>query len=273
MKKTDLNSYALTRAWFDFLLDNPEKVTASHGMLYLWLVEINNRCGWREKFQITARECMDGMACKSRTTYTKCLQDLIDWGFVTVVLKSTNQWQCNVVCLSKKCTTTSASTSTTTGQPLVQSLDNHVDYSKTIETNKIINNTPISPEGIVDEGKNSLEENKAKREKSSSKKEEKNIEDRKEKRFDNPDLEEIFKDFVTMRNKIKKPLTDKAEKLLIAKLKKLSKYNSVQAIQILEQSIINCWQDVYELKSESKKDARTPEQIKYQPNRHVYETN
>lgn len=108
-----INGYSLSNEWFEFVLDNPDKVTGNHTALYMWLVQINNRVKWRTKFQVTTRENMDGMACKSRTTYHKCFDNLVEWGFITVVQKSSNQYQCNVISLYKKCTTTSTSTDTT----------------------------------------------------------------------------------------------------------------------------------------------------------------
>lgn len=93
--------YELSRAWFDFAFENNSKVTASHTALYLWLIEINNRLGWCKEFQITAKECMQGMACKSHNTYKKCLDDLISFGFIELKRRSTNQYQTNIIALSK----------------------------------------------------------------------------------------------------------------------------------------------------------------------------
>ena len=95
------SGYELSRNWFDWAFENPDKATANHTALYLWLCEINNRCGWSEKFQITANECMNGMSCKSYKTYRKCLTDLIDWQFVVLVKQSVNQHQCNVIAIVK----------------------------------------------------------------------------------------------------------------------------------------------------------------------------
>ena len=95
------NGYSYSRAWFDYAFEHPEHVTASHGILYLWLVEINNRVGWVDVYQITASECMQGMGCKSYNTYKKCFEQLVEWGFVKVVKKAVNQHQCNIIALSK----------------------------------------------------------------------------------------------------------------------------------------------------------------------------
>ena len=55
-----------------------------------------------------------------------------------------------------------------------------------------------------------------------------------------------------MRNKIKKPLaTKQALTRIMNKIEKLSGGDNDLAIKILNQSTDHCWQDVYELKSDS----------------------
>ena len=60
---------------------------------------------------------------------------------------------------------------------------------------------------------------------------------------DDEELKEAIYEFIKMRKKIKKPLTDYALKLL---LKKLDKFDN--KVEILNQSIMNCWQGIYEIK-------------------------
>lgn len=69
-------------------------------------------------------------------------------------------------------------------------------------------------------------------------------------------LNQTFKDFVKMREDIKKPFkTMHAIDLSMKKLEKLSAGDNDKAIEILENSIRNEWQDVYALKDETgKKD-------------------
>ena len=65
-------------------------------------------------------------------------------------------------------------------------------------------------------------------------------------------LNNAFKEFVTMRNKIKKPLaTKQALTRMMNKIEKLSGGDNDLAIKILNQSTDHCWQDVYELKTDS----------------------
>ena len=60
-------------------------------------------------------------------------------------------------------------------------------------------------------------------------------------------LQSAYLDFIEMRKKIKKPLTDRALQLIIGKVEKLSSDTETQ-IAILNQSVEHCWQSVYELK-------------------------
>lgn len=62
------------------------------------------------------------------------------------------------------------------------------------------------------------------------------------------ELQENLNDFIEMRKKNKSAMTVKAVKLLISKLDKLSGGDIAVSNAILEQSIINGWKSVYELK-------------------------
>lgn len=69
---------------------------------------------------------------------------------------------------------------------------------------------------------------------------------------DNFDLASAIKDFIKMRTTIKKPLTDRALKMVLNKLSELAKADE-EKILILNQSILKCWQDIYPLKIEEQK--------------------
>ncbi len=64
----------------------------------------------------------------------------------------------------------------------------------------------------------------------------------------NSDLIEAIKDFIKMRKAIKKTVTDRALKGILTKLDKFSN-SDFEKIEILENSIQNCWISVYELKN------------------------
>lgn len=65
---------------------------------------------------------------------------------------------------------------------------------------------------------------------------------------ENDSLKETIKDFIKMRKTIKKPVTDRSLKLTLNKLDQYGK-NDLEKIEILENSIMNCWQGVFELKN------------------------
>ena len=78
-----------------------------------------------------------------------------------------------------------------------------------------------------------------------------NIKESKEKMFfENDDLNKLFNDFLEMRKKIKKPATETAIKLLLDKLNKQE--NDDIRKKMLEKSIVNCWQGLFELSRDEK---------------------
>lgn len=95
-----MNGYELTRAWFDFSFENPDIVKSTHGIVYLWQVELCNRLGWPEKFSSPASECMRACNMKSYNTYKPLFDDLVKWGFIEIKQESKNQYTANVIALS-----------------------------------------------------------------------------------------------------------------------------------------------------------------------------
>jgi hypothetical protein len=68
-----------------------------------------------------------------------------------------------------------------------------------------------------------------------------------------PSLISKFNDFIENRIALKKPVTEKAFNMLITKLNKLSGGNEFMAIEILDNSIINGWAGLFELKTNNQK--------------------
>ena len=68
------------------------------------------------------------------------------------------------------------------------------------------------------------------------------------------ELQETINDFAEMRKSIKKPLTKRAIKILEKKLDRLAKTDQ-EKIEILEQSILNCWQGVFPLVDDRKSES------------------
>lgn len=64
---------------------------------------------------------------------------------------------------------------------------------------------------------------------------------------DNPELKQALIDFIEMRKRMKKPPTLKALKLCLKKLDNLAIDDFIK-IKIVNQSVIRCWMDFFELK-------------------------
>ena len=96
-----MNGYELSRYWFDWAFENPDLINSNDTALYMWLVEKNNRCGWSDKFSVTASESMGACGFKTYPPYKKSFDRLIEFGFIIMVKKSINQHQSNVIALSK----------------------------------------------------------------------------------------------------------------------------------------------------------------------------
>ena len=80
---------------------------------------------------------------------------------------------------------------------------------------------------------------------------------------ENNSLVEAIKDFIKMRKTIKKPITDRGLKMILNKLDQYGN-DDLEKIEILENSIMNCWQGVFELKNK-----KAPTAIGTQENNNV----
>lgn len=70
---------------------------------------------------------------------------------------------------------------------------------------------------------------------------------------DNLELRNTIYEFIKMRKAIKKPMTSNALSLILKRLDKLSNNNDNAKVKILENSIINSWQGIFELKNDPPK--------------------
>ena len=96
----ELNSYSLSRNWFDFAFDNPEKIKPNHTALYFFMIEHCNRLGWKRKFGLPTTMAKEAIGIRSYNTYIDTFNDLISFGFVDLIEKSTNQYSANIIALS-----------------------------------------------------------------------------------------------------------------------------------------------------------------------------
>lgn len=91
--------YELSRCWFDWCFENPEKVSPNHTAIYFFAIEHCNRLGWKEKFGFPTQMAMEAIGIKKHQTYIKYFDDLCEWGFFKLVQRSTNQYSSNIISL------------------------------------------------------------------------------------------------------------------------------------------------------------------------------
>jgi hypothetical protein len=86
---------------------------------------------------------------------------------------------------------------------------------------------------------------------------------------DDGTMQETLGEFLKMRQRIKKPMTNRALELLLKKLDKMGGESTALKVDILNQSILNSWQDVYELKQETARGGKRRAAIPQDEDEHI----
>jgi hypothetical protein len=92
-----MDGYKLSRQFFNWCFENPEKVSPNHSAIYFFAIEHCNRLGWKEKFGFPTQMVMDAIGIRKHQTYIKYFNDLVEWGFFKLVQKSANQYSANII--------------------------------------------------------------------------------------------------------------------------------------------------------------------------------
>lgn len=95
-----MDYFKLTRDFWDFAFENPEKIKPNHCALFLFIVEHCNRLGWKEKFGLPTTMTKDAIGIRSYNTYIQTLNDLVDFGLIILIERSKNQYSSNIVAIS-----------------------------------------------------------------------------------------------------------------------------------------------------------------------------
>lgn len=139
----ELNSYELSRRWFDWAFDNPELIKPEHTAIYFFAIEHCNRLGWKDKFGFPSQMVMDALGIKKNRTFIKYFDQLCDWGFIKLIQKSQNQYSSNIISLSFDCTKKDKATA----KPLDKAMLNHRDKHMQKQ---------VQPIGTIDKQLNNL---------------------------------------------------------------------------------------------------------------------
>jgi hypothetical protein len=146
----ELNSYELSRAFFDWSFDNPEKVKPIHAAIYFFSIEHCNRLGWKKSFGLPSQMVMEAIGVKNWRTYSAGLNDLVEFGFIKMIEISRNQYSSNIVAIVKN---TKAHT-----KALDKALQKHSTKhgQSTVSIDKQYNKEQYNKEQTIQEDRHSL---------------------------------------------------------------------------------------------------------------------
>lgn len=211
-----MNSYELSRIWFDWCFENPDKINPNHTALYFFAIEHCNRLGWKEKFGLPTQMSMDAIGVKNWRTFSKAFNDLVDWGFFKVITKSKNQYSATVIAIVKN---TEANT-----KALTKAMQKHAQKhsSSIVVIDKLLNQETIKQE---DNTYDFIDEN----------------------------FNDCFFSWLDYKKEKKQSYkSPKSIKQAYENLLKLSNNNPAIAAEIVKQSIGNNWAGLFELKNQDK---------------------
>lgn len=134
--KDTITGYELSRQWFDWSYENPEKVNVTHTAMYFFIIDHWVRLGQKEKFGLPAEMTKDALGIKNYRTFSNAFNDLIDWGFLKLHQKSKNQYSANVVALVKNTKATTKALTKATQQQLQKQRNGIVGVDNKYITNE-----------------------------------------------------------------------------------------------------------------------------------------
>jgi hypothetical protein len=219
-----MNNFELSRNWFNFSYENPDLIRPIHTAIYFFALDHANRMGNKEKFGFPTTMVMEAIGVKSYNTYIDAFSQIVEWGFIKLIEKSKNQFSSNIIAISKnnkaldkaldKALIThsikhTSKQSESTEQSIVQSTDSIIKQVNN-KTNKQINTDFILPD---------------------------------------INFKEIVDQWLVYRRDLKKQYrTQKGVENFYLELKRLSDNSPVIAQKIINKSISNEWQGIFELK-------------------------
>ena len=195
-----------------------ENLKANAKILFLVLISYENET---EGYSYPSQTRLLKETGLSKTTLLKCLNELEENKYITRVREKGENNKYYISSVVKIDADTSVKNSTTT------SIKNDTTTSTKNSTLKELN-----------KNKKEKKENKT------------DLDKLIEAYTENDLLVEALKDFMKMRKAIKKPLTDRAMRGILNKLDKFAS-DDLDKIEILERSIVNCWQDVFQIKEKA----------------------
>lgn len=139
-----------------------------------------------------------------------------------------------------------------------QNSEKNDDFGRQVHRQEAVRFT-VSETPLLNEDTPSAVNNTSVSQPSLNKKRETRIKTHKEFFIEDLELREAFSEFTKMRNKLKKPMTDRAKKLIMTKLQDLYPDNVGLQIKAIDQSIEHSWQSVFPIKQDQAAATYKPE--------------
>lgn len=92
-----MDVFKLSRDFFDWSFENPEKITPTHSAIFFFAIEHCNRLWWKEKFWLPTSMVMEAIWIRKWETYSKAFKNLVEWWFITEIEKSKNQYSSCII--------------------------------------------------------------------------------------------------------------------------------------------------------------------------------
>lgn len=143
-----MNSYELSRFFWDFAFENPSKIKPIHCAIYFFSIEHCNRLGWKKEFGLPTSMVIEAIGIKSYSVYKNAFDDLVEYNFFDVRQYSKNQYSSNIIALKDNTKANTKATAKANAKALDKALQKHsqkqsksidsIDKQETIEqeTNK-----------------------------------------------------------------------------------------------------------------------------------------
>lgn len=94
-----MDIYSLSRNYWDYSFENPDKLKPNHAAIYFFAIEHCNRLGWKDKFGLPTTMVMEAVGIKNYKTYHSAFMDLVEIGLIELIEKSKNQYSANVIAI------------------------------------------------------------------------------------------------------------------------------------------------------------------------------
>ena len=94
-----MNTYELSRFFWDFAFENPSKIKPIHCAIYFFSIEHCNRLGWKKEFGLPTSMVIEAIGVKSYSVYKTAFDDLVKYNFFDVIQYSKNQYSSNIIAL------------------------------------------------------------------------------------------------------------------------------------------------------------------------------